>query len=96
MANKVTTLFIEDTAIRLLVARGRHAEKWASVPLEPGLVIHGQVQDKVRLAEKLKETFRWANVGNRVILGLSEPGSLYRIISLPKLPDAILPEAIKR
>jgi type IV pilus assembly protein PilM len=96
MAKRVTTLFIEDTAIRLLVARGKHAEKWASVPLEPGMVKHGQIQDKVRIVDKLKETFRWAKVSNRVVLGLSEPGSLYRIITLPKLPDSILPEAVKR
>jgi type IV pilus assembly protein PilM len=96
MAKRVVTLFIEDTAIRLLVARGKHAEKWASVPLEPGMVKHGQIQDKVGIVDKLKETFRWAKVGNRVVLGLSEPGSLYRIITLPKLPDSILPEAVKR
>jgi len=96
MANRVTTLFIEDTAIKLMVTRGRQAEKWASVPLAAGLVKHGLIQDKEQVAEKLKETFRWAKIGNKVILGLSEPGSLYRIITLPKLPDAILDEAIKR
>jgi type IV pilus assembly protein PilM len=96
MSKRVTTLFIEDTAIRYLVSKGKYAEKWASVPLEPGLVKHGHVEDRARLAEKLKETFRWAKAGNKVILGLSEPGSLYRIVTLPKLPEAILPEAIKR
>ena len=90
MAKRVTTLFIEDTAIRFLVAKGKNAEKWASVPLEPGLVKHGHVEDKLRLTEKLKETFRWAKVGNKVILGLSEPGSLYRIITLPKHKNIIV------
>jgi type IV pilus assembly protein PilM len=97
MAKQVTTLFIEDTAVRLLVGRGKQVEKWASLPLEPGLVKHGLVQDNAKVAEKIKELFRWTKITDKkVIVGLSEPGSLYRIVTLPKLPDAILPEAIKR
>ena len=96
MAKKVTSLFIEDTAIRFLVSTGKQAVKWASIPLEPGIVTHGQVQDKDKLAKKLKETFQTAGLNNKVILGISEPGSLYRIINLPKLPGDILSEAMKR
>ena len=97
MAKQVTTIFIEDTAVRLLVGRGKQAEKWASLPLEAGLVKHGLVQDNAKVAEKIKELLRWTKITDKkVIVGLSEPGSLYRIINLPKLPDAILPEAIKR
>ena len=96
MAKKVTSLFIEDTGIRYLVSTGKQAEKWASVPLEPGIVKHGQVQDKDKLSKILKETFQTAGLNNKVILGISEPGSLYRIINLPRLPENILEEAIKR
>ncbi len=97
MAKQVTTIFIEDTAIRLLVGRGKQAEKWASVPIEEGLVQHGLVQDNAAVAAKIKELFRLTKVASKkVVIGLSEPGSLYRIVTLPKLPDAILPEAIKR
>jgi len=96
MAKQVTTLFIEDTAVRLLVARGKQAEKWSSVPLEAGLVKHGLIQDKAKVAEKIRETLRSIKASSKVILGLSEPGSLYRIITLPKLPADILAEAVKR
>jgi type IV pilus assembly protein PilM len=96
MAKRLITLFIEDTAIRLLVTRGKQAEKWLSTPLEPNLVKHGFIQNADKVAAKLKETFASAKIGNRVIVGLSEPGSLYRIITLPKLPDTILAEAVKR
>ncbi len=97
MARQVATLFIEDTAVRLLVGRGRQPEKWASLPLDAGLVKHGLIQDNAKVAEKIKELYHLAKVGNKkVAVGLSEPGSLYRIVTLPKLPDAILPEAIKR
>ncbi|MBN1366565.1 MAG: pilus assembly protein PilM [Dehalococcoidales bacterium] len=97
MAKQVTTLFIEDNALKLLVGRGRQVEKWASLPLEPGLVKHGLIQDSVQIADKIKELLRLTKVSaKKVAIGLSEPGSLYRIVTLPKLPDAILPEAIKR
>ncbi len=97
MSKQVTTLFIEDTAIRLLVGKGKQAEKWASMPLEPGLVKHGLIQDNIKVAEKINELFKFTKVSTKkVALGLSEPGSLYRIVTLPKLPEAILPEAIKR
>ena len=65
MAKQVTTLFIEDTAIRLLVGRGKQVEKWASLPLEPGLVKHGLIQDNVRVAEKIKELFRLTKVSRQ-------------------------------
>ena len=55
MAKQVTTLFIEDTAIRLLVGKGKQAEKWASMPLEPGLVKHGLIQDNAAHGVKLIE-----------------------------------------
>jgi len=96
MAKTVTTLFIEDTAIRFMMARGRHIEKWASIPLEEGLVKHGLIQDQEKVASKLKELFQWAKIKGRITLGLSEPGSLYRIITLPRVPEAILPEAVNR
>ena len=97
MARRTITLFIEDTGIRLLVARGKQVEKWASAPLEPGLVKHGQIQDRTQVANQLKDLCRRTKIRDRrVILGLSEPGSIYRIVTLPKLPAAIMPEAIKR
>ncbi len=97
MAKQVTTLFIEDTAIRLMIGRGNQPEKWASLQLESGLVKHGLIQDNAKVAEKIKELYRLTKINNKkVAVGISEPGSLYRIVTLPKLPDAILPEAIKR
>ena len=41
-------LFIEDSAVKLLVARGRRVEKWAKLPLEPGLVSDGLILTKPR------------------------------------------------
>ena len=97
MARKVTTLFIRDNSITLLVMKGRRVEKWASLPLEPGLVSQGAVLDEIQVADRVKELFKLEGVTKRkVIVGLSGLNSLYRIITLPELPEAILFEALKR
>ncbi len=97
MARKVTTLFIRDTNINLLVMKGRQVEKWASLPLEPGLVSQGVVLDEAQVADRVKELFKLERVTTRnVIVGLSGLNSLYRVITLPELPEAILAEAVKR
>lgn len=97
MAKKVTTLFIRDTSINLLVMNGRHVEKWASLPLERGLVNQGFVIDEAQVAAKVKQIFKETGAqASKVITALSGHDSLYRIITLPDLPEAILPEAVKR
>jgi len=97
MAKKVTTLFIRDTSINLLVMKGEQVEKWASLPLEPGLVSQGLIVDEEQVADKVKELFTQEKVKtDKVITGLGGHDSLYRIITLPELPEAVLPEAVRR
>lgn len=97
MAEKATTLFIRDDAVNLLVVEGKRVRKWASLPLEPGLVNQGLVLDEARVADELNKLFKLAKIGaRRVVAGISGLNSLYRLISLPELPEAILPEAVKQ
>jgi type IV pilus assembly protein PilM len=97
MAKKVTTLFITDTAINLLVMKGEQVEKWASSPLEPGLVSQGLVVDEERVADQVKQLFKQEKAKtDKVITGLSGFDSLYRVVTLPDLPEAIIPEAVRR
>ena len=97
MAKRVTTLFIRDTAINLLVMKGRQVEKWASLPLEPGLVSQGLIVDEARVADEVKQLFKREKVSTeKVITAASGHNSLYRIITLPELPEAVLPEAVRR
>jgi len=97
MAKRVTTLFIRDTVINLLVMKGRQVEKWASSPLEPGLVSQGLIADEARVADEVKQLFRREKVSTeKVIIASSGHDSLYRIITLPELPEAIFPEAVRR
>ena len=97
MAKRVTTLFIRDTSINLLVMKGEQVEKWASLPLEPGLVSQGLIVDEEQVADKIKQIFKETGAStSKVITALSGDDSLYRIITLPELPEAVLPEAIRR
>jgi type IV pilus assembly protein PilM len=97
MAKRVTTLFIRDTQVTLLVMKGKQVEKWASLPLEPGLVSHGLIVDEDQVANKVKQLFKQEKVSTeKVITALSGHDSLYRIITLPELPEAVLPEAVRR
>ncbi len=97
MAKRVTTLFIRDASVNLLVMNGRRVEKWASSPLEPGLVNQGLIVDEAQVADRVRQVFKETGAQtSKVITALSGHDSLYRIITLPELPDAILPEAVKR
>jgi type IV pilus assembly protein PilM len=97
MAKKITTIFIRDDAINLLVMHGERVEKWAVMPLEHGLVSQGLIVDDTQVIEKIKELFKLQKLGmGRVIAGISGHNSVYRIITLPELPEAVLPEAVKR
>jgi type IV pilus assembly protein PilM len=77
--------------------KGEQVDKWASLPLEPGLISQGVVVDEEQVADKVKQIFKETKAKtNKVIVALSGHDSLYRVISLPELPEAVIPEAIKR
>ena len=97
MAKQVTTLFIRDTGINVLVMKGRQVAKWAQSPLEPGLVSQGLILDEDTVAEKVRDLFSREKLNpKKVIAGLSGFDSLYRVATLPDLPEAIIPEAVRR
>jgi len=93
----VVTLYIDDTSIRLLVAKGARVEKWAHLPLEPGLVSDGAIVDEAKVAAKIEELLKDSGVKTKkVIAGLSGLHCLTRPITLPKVPKAVLHEAVMR
>lgn len=97
MAKSVVTLYIDDTSIRLLVAQGKRIQKWAYLPLEPGLVKDSTVADEAGVAAKIQELLKTQKVNaKKVVAGLGGLNSLTRLITLPKLPKAMLDEAIRQ
>jgi len=90
-----TTLYIEDTEIKLLVTKGTQIDKWASLLLEPSLVRDGVIVDEDQVAERIKTLIKLTGVKiNKVSIGLSGLNSIFRIIVLPELAPTLIPEAL--
>ena len=97
MASDVTTIYIDDSAIRALTCRGRQPRKWATAPLNPGLVRDGVILDENAIAGKIRELWQSQKFdANKVIAGISGINCLYRLLSLPELPKDLLSEAVSR
>ena len=97
MAKQQISLYIDDSSISVLATRGRQPEKWSVVPVEPGLVKEGVVQDQQAVAAKLKDVWRSSRILRRkVTFGISGLNCLYQMLLLPELPDNLRSEAISR
>jgi len=97
MAEKVITLYLDDTSIRVLMTNGKQIRKWADVPLEPGLVKNSVVLKQDEVAEKIRQLFKVRKLDSRkVVLGVSGLHCLTRPLTLPQLPKDMLKEAVSR
>jgi type IV pilus assembly protein PilM len=97
MARDATAIYIDDSAIRFLSVSGRRPRQWATVPLEAGLVRDGFVVDEPEVAARVRTLWAKEQPGSqRVIAGVSGINCLYRFLTLPDLPTALLPEAVRR
>ena len=95
MAQKVVTLYIDDTSARLLVTSGKRIKKWADLPLEPGMVKNGVVLKQEDVAAKVRQLFNVRKVNSkRIVLGVSGLQCLTRPMILPQLPRDMLEEAV--
>ena len=90
------TLYIEDTEIKLLITAGNKVEKWASLLLAPSLVRDGVILDEDQVANSIKTLFKLVGVTKKkVTVSLSGLNSIFRVVSLPELPEALISEAVK-
>jgi len=97
MAKNTTSLYINDTSIRLMVTSGKRITKLADVPLDVGLSEINTEEKEAELVARLKQLFKSNKISARkIILGVSGLHSLTRPVSLPELPRAMLDEAIMR
>ena len=105
MAERVMALYLEDNNIKLLVTKGRKVERWATTSLDAGLVKDGVIVNENKVADKIREMFvtikhtkgsEILSGKGKVIVGLSGRDSLYRVLSLPVISEALLPEAVRR
>ncbi len=97
MAKKITTLFLKDNEILLAVVNGQRIEKWASGALEESLVAQGLVTDETKTAAAIRDLMHLNKIpAGKAVVGVSGVNSLYRMITLPEMPDALLAEAVRR
>jgi type IV pilus assembly protein PilM len=97
MAKQQVTLYIDDSSISVLLCKGRKPQKWSTVPLDPGLVKEGVVQDPVAVAAKIKQIWGDSRIfRKKVTFGISGINCLYQLLLLPELPDNLRSEAISR
>ena len=97
MAQKIVTLYIDSTSLRLMVTDGKQIKEWAESPLEPGLVENSVVVKEAEFADKVKQLFEAQKVETKkVVVGMSGLRCLTRPITLPQLPKEMLDEAVTR
>jgi len=97
MAKKVVTLYIDDSNVQLLVTTGKRIKKCASLSLEQGLVQGSVVVNEAEVAGKIKQLLKEQKVGDKkIVLGLSGLHSFTCVITLPKIPNSMLAEAVVR
>jgi type IV pilus assembly protein PilM len=91
------TLDIEDTSIKMMVVKGRRAEAAMGLPLEPGIVHDGVVIDTASVSRRIVELLSAQGIGEKkVVVSISGIHSVYRTVTIPKLPKNLLNEAALR
>ena len=84
LAEKKVTLDITSTSIRLLSVHGNRVERWASAPLEAGLIVDGIITEPIYLGSKIKNLMQSSGIlTKRVIASVNGAYSLYRVVRLP-------------
>jgi Tfp pilus assembly protein PilN len=91
------TLNISSTSVRLLYVGGREVKKWGSMPLPPGLVRDGLILRPKVVGAVISSLFKSTGIPKKhVITGLSGLSFIRRILNLPRLEHASLPEVLQR
>ncbi|MCK5213568.1 MAG: pilus assembly protein PilM, partial [Dehalococcoidia bacterium] len=97
MAHEVASIYVDDSAIRVVTLSGRRPKQWVTEPLEAGLVRDGLIVDDAEVASRIRALWSAQGVGgHRVVAGISGINCLYRYITLPELPGSLLQEAVSR
>ncbi|MFC1998870.1 type IV pilus biogenesis protein PilM [Chloroflexota bacterium] len=85
LSKKTITLDTTSNAIRLLMIKGNRVDRWASAPIEPGLVKDGIVTDVEAMGEAIKQLMKSSGIdGKKVVASISGLYSVSRVVNLPK------------
>lgn len=90
------TLDIQDGCLRLMTFKGKQALQALTIPLEPGLVRDGIIEDVPTVSQRLKAAVAQLGGESDVMVSTSNPHLVYRVVVVPVLPRAMLAEAAQR
>lgn len=97
MAGKITTLYINDTSVQLMVTSGKRIIKLAEAPLDMNLTDASTEAREAEVVAKIKHLFKAHKIkAKKVVVGLSGLHCLSRPATLPQLPKTMLDEAVIR
>ncbi len=97
MANQIVTIYVSDTVLRTMVSDGKQILEWAEMQLDPGLIANNTIVEEETVSEKLKQLLGIQSVkARKVFLAINGIRCLTRPVLLPKLPQEILDEAVRR
>lgn len=90
-----TSLVIEQTAVRLLVTSGTSIKRWASAPLEEGLIVEGVVHNPEVVGKAIADLFHQEGIpSNNVITCVSGAHVVHKTFSLPRMRQEDLKNAV--
>ena len=97
MPRNITSLYIDDTNIKLMVTRGKRVSKLGDVPLDSSLMNNDTEDKQTELVTKIQHLIKTNKISTkRVIIGISGLQCISRPVVLPQLPKTMLEEAFLR
>lgn len=85
VSSKTVTLDVSAGAIRLMSVIGNRVEKWASLPLEPGLIEDGLIVDPPALGAKVRRLMQSSRIyATRVVSSITGLCSVFRVDEVPE------------
>jgi Tfp pilus assembly PilM family ATPase/Tfp pilus assembly protein PilN len=97
MPRNITSLYIDDTSIKLMVTRGKRVSKLGDVPLDSTLMNDDTEDKQAELVTKIQHLIKTNKINTKkVIVGISGLQCISRPVVLPLLPKTMLEEAFLR
>ena len=96
MATKTITVDVDSNAVRVLETRGNRVHRWATAPLESGVVSEGVVRDAEALGNELKRLMGDNGISGRAVtLSIGGLYSVCRLLDLRPQTGLTLEQAIE-
>jgi Tfp pilus assembly PilM family ATPase len=97
MPRNITSIYIDDTSIKLMVTRGKRVSKLGDVPLDTSIMNDDTEDKQNELVTKIQHLIKTNKISTKkIIVGISGLQCISRPVVLPQLPKTMLEEAFLR